>query len=68
MEIRRLDEPQLTDKQLRNIMFYGLIIDSILIIFSVDTFFKEGKYLELIISTIVFGVILFLIRKLNSKQ
>lgn len=64
--MEQLQDKPLSEKQLRMILVYGLIISSISIIFSVDYLFKEKMFLELGVASGLFAVILISIRKLNS--
>lgn len=45
----------------------GLVLDSTLIIFSVDTLFRENRFIELAIASIVFILLLIIIRRLNRS-
>jgi len=62
---RRIETQQLTQKQLHNVLKYGLIVSAISIIFSVEQLYRESRYVELAIATMVFIFILFMIRRLN---
>lgn len=65
MEVRRL-EPQITDNQLRYFMSYCLVVDSILIIMSVEQFYRNGEYMQLAVSTAIFVFMVLLIRRFNN--
>lgn len=68
MERRRETESIVLDSRLMpRIMIVGLIIDSMLIIFSVDTLFNQNRYIDLIITTSLFVVMLLLIRRFNHE-
>lgn len=80
MEISRLDRTKLaytfyyydsngTFKVNPNsFMVYGLMIDACLLIMSVDQFFIKGEYTSLIITTVIFAVMLLLIRGFNGAK
>ena len=55
----------LTEKQLHNVLKYGLIVSAISIIFSVEQLYRESRYLELAIATTVFIFIVLMIRRFN---
>ena len=68
MERRRETESIVLDSRLMpRIMIVGLIIDSMLIVFSVDTLFNQKRYIDLIITTLLFVVMLLLIRRFNHE-
>jgi len=68
MERRRETESIVLDSRfMPRIMIVGLIIDSMLIIFSVDTLFNQKRYIDLIITTLLFVVMLLLIRRFNHE-
>jgi len=50
---------------LKTFLTYGLIIASTLIICSVDYLLNNQRYMDLIISTAIFIMMLFAIRRLN---
>ena len=60
------DTIKIEQKHLPMILTIGLIISAIMIIFSVEYYFQNKKYIELAISTIVFSVIVLTIRRLNN--
>jgi len=69
MERRRTTEIIVLDSRfIPRIMIIGLIIDSILIIFSVDTLFNQKRTIDLIITTALFTVMLLLIRRFNNEK
>ena len=47
-------------------MSYCLIVDSILIIMSVEKFYSSGEYVQLAVSTIIFVFMVLLIRRFNN--
>ena len=65
MEEQRLEI--LPTKTLNLVLMIGLTFDAILIIFSVDTLYREGKYFHLVIASIVFILLLITIRRLNRS-
>jgi len=69
MERRRTTEIIVLDSRfIPRIMIIGLIIDSMLIIFSVDTLFNQKRTIDLIITTALFTVMLLLIRRFNNEK
>jgi len=69
MERRRTTEIIVLDSRfIPRIMIVGLIIDSMLIIFSVDTLFNQKRTIDLIITTALFIVMLLLIRRFNRYE
>jgi len=69
MERRRTTESIVLDSRfMPRIMIVGLIIDSMLIIFSVDTLFNQKRTIDLIITTALFIVMLLLIRRFNRYE
>jgi len=57
-------EPRLIPR----IMIIGIIIDSMLIVFSVDALFNQKRYIDLIITGSLFVVMLLLIRRFNHEE
>jgi len=50
----------------KTFLVYGLVFSASMIIMSVDQLLKDGRYFELGITTIVFILILIMIRRLNN--
>jgi len=57
-------EPRLIPR----IMIIGIIIDSMLIVFSVDALFNQKRYIDLIITGSLFISMLLLIRRFNHEE
>lgn len=64
---QRIESELLPTKTLNLVLIIGLTFDAILIIFSVDTLYREGKYFDLAIASIVFILLLITIRRLNRN-
>lgn len=64
---QRIESELLPTKTLNLVLIIGLTFDAILIIFSVDTLYREGKYFDLAIASIVFMLLLITIRRLNRN-
>ena len=62
---RRIEIPQ---KHVPKILACGLMLSSILIIFSVDYLYQNHKYIELIISSVVFALMVIALRSLNNAK
>jgi len=60
------EEIRLDNRNLKRVMVFGLLISCISIIMSVEYLFREKKYIELIITSVVFITLLILIRWINN--
>jgi hypothetical protein len=52
----------------KTFLMLGLVLDSCLVILSADQLFKDGNYIGLIFTSILFMVILITIRRLNRNE
>jgi hypothetical protein len=50
----------------KRVMVFGLMISCISIIMSVETLYRDKRYIDLIVTTAIFISMLFLIRWLNN--
>jgi len=58
-------EGRLEDKHIPKILCLGLMINAITIIFSVQYLYDNQRYIELIITSILFVILILLIRRFN---
>jgi len=57
----------ITEKDTLLILVVGLLMSTISILLSVDFLFQKKQYIELIVTAILFGIIVILIRHFKMK-
>ena len=68
MESERRLEYVIPQKYIPKILACGLMLSAMLIIFSVDYLYQNQKYIELIISSVVFVAMVIALRRLNNAK